>query len=119
MRMLKTFSVSPALPERLSVLQDLVHNIWWCWHATAIDLFRRLDNDLWEQLNHNPVALLGTIDQEKLKAASEDEGFMAHLQRVLDQFESYMSEPRWFQKTYPKGIVNSAGEEMKIAYFSA
>ncbi len=119
MRMLKTFSVSPLLPSRLKVLQDLAHNIWWAWHPNAIDLFRRLDNELWEQLNHNPVALLGTIEQEKLKAASEDEGFLAHMQRVLDEFETYMTEPRWFQKTYPEGLKDFQGNPLTIAYFSA
>jgi starch phosphorylase len=119
MRMLKTFSVSPALPERLKVLHDLVHNIGWCWQPNAIDLFRRLDAELWEQLNHNPVALLGSIDQDKLKAASEDEGFMAHLQRVVEEFQGYMRDPRWYQKAHPKGVKDSQGKEMSIAYFSA
>ncbi|MFA5866189.1 MAG: alpha-glucan family phosphorylase [Phycisphaerae bacterium] len=119
MRMLKTFSVAPLLPNRLKVLQDLAHNIWWCWHPNAIDLFRRLDNELWEQLNHNPVALLGTIDQEKLKSVSEDEGFLAHMQRVMGEFEAYMSEPRWFQKTYPEPPKDITGNPMLIAYFSA
>lgn len=119
MRMLKTFSVSPLLPERLKVLQELAHNIWWCWHPTAIDLFRRLDNELWEQLNHNPVALLGSIDQEKLKASSDDEGFMAHLHRVMDEYKSYMHDPRWYQKKYPAGAKDSENKPLTIAYFSA
>ncbi len=119
MRMLKTFSVSPALPERLNVLQELVHNIWWSWEPNVIDLFRRLDSELWEQLNHNPVALLGAIDQDKLKAASEDEGFLAHLRRVLDAYKTYMSEPRWFQKTWPNGVKDGEGNDLTIAYFSA
>jgi len=119
MRMLKTFSVSPLLPNRMKVLQDLAHNIWWAWHPSAIDLFRRLDNELWEQLNHNPVALLGTIEQDKLKAASEDEGFIAHMQRVVDEFETYMNEPRWFQKTYSDGLKDGQNQSLKIAYFSA
>jgi starch phosphorylase len=117
--MLKTFSVSPLLPERLKVLQELAHNIWWAWHPNAIDLFRRLDNELWEQLNHNPVALLGTIDQEKLRASNEDEGFLSHLRRVLDEYEAYRHNPRWYQKTYPTGTKDSNGKPMTIAYFSA
>jgi starch phosphorylase len=119
MRMLKTFSVSPLLPERLKDLHELAHNIWWAWHPNAIDLFRRLDNELWEQLNHNPVALLGSIDQEKLKALSDDEGFIAHLRRVRDEYETYMRDPRWYQKTYPTGTKGVDGKPMTIAYFSA
>jgi starch phosphorylase len=41
------------------------------WDHETISLFRRLDPELWEQTNHNPVWLLGLISQERLDAAKK------------------------------------------------
>ena len=79
MRPIHAFTISPSLPSRLSRLRELAYNLWWAWHMEAIDLFRRLDRDLWETTGHNPVLLLGTIEQEKLERAARDEAFLAHL----------------------------------------
>ena len=46
----------------------------WKWPTTSggfgirmrWNCFRRLDRDLWEEVHHNPVKLLGIIDQKKL-----------------------------------------------------
>lgn len=43
--------------------------------------------------------MLGTIEQEKLEAGSRDDAFLAHLDHVSDNFESYLrSESSWFQR---------------------
>ena len=69
---IRTFQVFPDLPPALAPLLELAKNFWWMWHPDAVDLFRRLDRDLWEQVYHNPVKLLGAIDQQKLMAASKE-----------------------------------------------
>jgi len=102
------------LPTKLERLRELAYNLWWCWNLEAIDLFRRLDRDLWEESNHNPVLMLGAISQERLEEVAEDEGFLAHLERVYQRFDRYMkSQNTWYQKTH-----DSSGEPC-IAYFSA
>lgn len=104
MRPSHTYRVVPSLPEKLERLRELAYNLWWCWNHEAIDLFRRLDRDLWETSGHNPVLMLGTIRQERLQQAAEDDGFMAHFERVLREFDRYMkSKATWFQKTYGEG----------------
>jgi len=45
---IRTFSVAPLVPNRLKRLRELACNLWWCWNPNAIELFRRLDRDLWE-----------------------------------------------------------------------
>ena len=77
MRPVQTFTILPSLPEGLERLRELAYNLWWCWHMEAIDLFRRLDRDLWEETGHNPVLMLGRVEQEKLERASRDEAFRA------------------------------------------
>jgi glucan phosphorylase len=90
MRPIRTFSVIPALPPPIEALRSIAYNLRWAWSHDSIELFRRLDRDLWETTGHNPVLMLGTIEQEKLEAASGDDAFLAHLQRVLEKFESYL-----------------------------
>jgi starch phosphorylase len=110
---IRTFQVFPDLPPALAPLLELAKNFWWVWHPDAVDLFRRLDRDLWEQVYHNPVKLLGAIDQNKLMLASKDEGYLAHLQRVHEGFRKHIDQPGWFQATHGEGA------KMKVAYFSA
>jgi len=108
------FTVSPSLPTRLEPLRRLARNLWWSWNFESIDLFRQLDEDLWEKTNRNPVLMLGTINQVRLQAAAEDEAFLAYLERVSQEFDQYMKLPgSWFEKArhpFPEGAT--------IAYFS-
>ena len=45
----RIFTVFPSLPEKLAPLREIAMNLWWSWNLDAVDLFRRLDRDLWEQ----------------------------------------------------------------------
>src|SRR3954469_14411350 len=95
---IRTFQVFPDIPKVLSPLLEMAHNLWWVWNPDAVDLFRRLDRELWESVYHNPVKLLGTIEQEKLAAAAADEGYLARLERVYENFKQHLSGDLWFQK---------------------
>lgn len=109
----QTFSIIPALPEALQPLWELAHNLRWAWKHDIIELFLRLDSDLWEATNHNPVLMLGTIDQARLDAAANDVSFVAHLKRAHDYLREHMREDSaWFERTY--GRIASP----LIAYFS-
>jgi starch phosphorylase len=109
-----TFTVIPRLPASLERLRELAYNLRWAWNHDTIALFRRLDSDLWETSGHNPVRLLGMIDQKRLDEAAADESFIAHFQRVLGEFDAYMkNETNWFRKNHA-----DAGNAL-VAYFSA
>ncbi len=108
-----TVSVVPKLPKELERLRELAYNLRWSWHHDTINLFRRLDRDLWEQTDHNPVWLLGQIDQRRLEALVEDPAFMTHFNRVCRDFDDYMnSETTWYARKYGKTAAPN------IAYFS-
>ena len=94
MRNVKTFVVVPSLPAELSRLKDLAQNLWWAWDHECLNLFRRLDRELWEECYHNPVKMLGMISQERLEAARHDSGFISHMERVVDRFDEYMATPK-------------------------
>ena len=115
MKPIRTFSVIPSLPAAIEGLRDIAYNLRWAWSHDSIELFRRLDRDLWESTGHNPVLMLGSIDQETLETAAHDDAFLAHLRRITVNLESYLEpEGSWFQKL-------SAGKAAKplVAYFCA
>lgn len=111
---IRKFTISPRLPKELKALDDLARNLWWTWNPDAIALFRRLDDDLFSTTGHNPVKMLGVIDQSRLDLLCEDAGFLAHLERVNDAFQRYVQlKKTWFNEMH--GDLDGR----KIAYFSA
>jgi starch phosphorylase len=112
-RSIRTFTVLPHLPERLQPLHTLAYNMWWCWNHEAVALFRRIDADRFDQVENSPVKLLGIVDQSRFEQLLHDEGFLAHMDRVAQALENYMSARTWFRETY--GDDNPC----RIAYFSA
>ncbi len=113
MRNIRTFTVAPSLPKKLECLRELAFNMYWTWDHETIDLFRRLDRDLWEECYHNPVLMLGKVSQERLRAVADDDGFIAHMERVYRNLSEYMQRETWYQKTYGRS------DKPRIAYFSA
>lgn len=107
------FHVAPALPEALAPLQEIAMNLRWTWDHESIELFRRVSKRLWEEAGHNPVRMLGTVDQRRLDQLAGDEGFRAHLARVHADLRRHMERPGW-----PEGRCGDS-EELRIAYFSA
>ena len=95
-------------------LRELAYNLRWAWDHDSIELFRRLDTDLWETSGHNPVQLLGSIDQMRLVAAAADDSFLAHLERVSQALHTRMEgQNSWFRR------VHAADGKLLVAYFSA
>ena len=110
---IRSFQVFPDVPEALKPLLELANNFWWVWNYDAVELFRRLDRDLWDVVYHNPVKLLGSISQQKLADAAKDDGFMAHLTRVHAAFKQHLDENGWYANTHGKNT------NLLVAYFSA
>jgi starch phosphorylase len=108
-----TFKITPFLPPALEPLRTISYNLRWTWHHDAIELCRR-NNDLWEASHNNPALMLGAEDQATLEAAASDEGFLARLRCVAEDFAQYQrSESTWFRKKHGKT------EQPLIAYCSA
>lgn len=111
--MIHKYTVVPRVPERLRALLEIARNLWWTWNRNAVALFRRIDLNLWEDSHHNPIALLGAIEPERLKALQEDEAFLAHMDAVEADLQSHLASSTWYEKAY------SRSGEARIAYFSA
>lgn len=88
--------VLPNLPEAISRLDELAHNLYWTWSQEARALFRNLEPQLWEQVGHNPVQVLRDISQVRLEWAAKDKAFLKEYKAVLQGFDSYLAEKTWF-----------------------
>ncbi|MCX5759383.1 MAG: alpha-glucan family phosphorylase [Candidatus Hydrogenedentes bacterium] len=107
-----TYTVVPKLPPRLSKLMTIANNLWWCWDPEAIELFIRVDRELWTDCNQNPRQLLGQVSQLRLESLARDDSFLAHLDRVADRLNKYLHSNSWAEKN------PEAPEGFGVAYLS-
>ena len=106
-------TLASKIPERISRISELAHNIWWSWHPKARDVFRALDYPLWRTSGHNPVKELYDTDQDKLRSAAEDPAFLSLYDSVMAAFDAEMkATDTWFSSRYPNRLSGP------IAYFS-
>ena len=109
----RSFTVLPALPDSLQELDLLARNLFWAWDYQTLDLFKRIDPALWAASGHNPIRLLGSVSQARLKALSQNEGFLSELRRASDRLRAYLEAPTWYDKVAP------LEPKPTVAYFSA
>jgi glycogen phosphorylase len=113
MHTIRTFTVKPSLPQPLDDLRVVANNLYWSWHTEIMDIYRRVDYDLWKQCMHNPVKMMGMVSQARLEDLSENEGFLYQLKQARETLEETKNTPSWYDKVYAK-----SGRPL-IAYFSA
>ncbi|HEY5974394.1 MAG TPA: alpha-glucan family phosphorylase, partial [Geobacteraceae bacterium] len=106
------FTVVPSLPPELSGLQRIAGNFWWCWEPEAIKLFQRIDQELWKSTRHNPIAMLGSLQQAAIDNLTTDEGFLSNLAMVEEKLHEYLSARTWYDK------ASDDDQAGTISYFS-
>lgn len=108
----RQYVVIPSLPDSLKGLLDIAYNFWWVWNSEAVELFRRMDRQMWEESYHNPIRLLGLLSQSRLQELSKDNGFLSHLENIQRELKRYLEMPTWYDKQFPDH------KNCTIAYFS-
>ncbi|MBO1364393.1 alpha-glucan family phosphorylase [Prevotella sp. A2931] len=86
----KELSIKSRLPEQLECLDELAHNMWWAWNYEARNLFKSLDEKLYEEVGHNPVMLLERLSYDRKEAVVKDKGLMKKVNDVYAKFRAYM-----------------------------
>jgi starch phosphorylase len=114
MNILGRVSVLPHLPKRIGRLGELARNLYWTWTPEARALFRHLDRELWDEVNHNPVIFLRDIAQAKLDRAAQEADYLARYDEVMQAFDRYMSA----RDTYFTTRLHGKREHV-YAYFCA
>jgi starch phosphorylase len=101
------------LPRRINRLGELAYNLWWTWNPDAQRLFIKIDRDLWERSNHNPIRFLGKVQRASLNAVIQDRYYLEYYDRVFEDFDKYMqTEDTWCSHHHPEY------NHQPIAYFS-
>ena len=86
----KEVTIKSTLPEELKCLDELAHNMWWAWNYEARELWKSLDQDLYEEVGHNPVMLLDRLSYERKEAIVNDKTIMERVKSVYKLFRDYM-----------------------------
>ena len=87
----KNIFIYPRYPENLNKLYLLAYNLWCTWDYEAINLFYRIDANLFRSVSHNPVKFLLSLPKETIEEISNDGGFVSEVDRVWKKFEEYMN----------------------------
>ncbi|TVR40483.1 MAG: alpha-glucan family phosphorylase [Bacteroidia bacterium] len=101
----KKVTIELKVPEDLQSLPEIARNIWWTWNFEAMDLFWKIDPELWKACEKNPVILMENLSMEHYERMLHDASFMKQYEEVVKNFHQYMEEGK--QK-----------KTKKIAYFS-
>ena len=101
----KEVLVKSRLPEDLKCLDELAHNMWWAWNYEARDVWRSLDENLYEEVEHNPVLLLERLSYERKEEIVKDKEIMKRVKDVYALFRKYMD-------------VKPDSKRPSVAYFS-
>ncbi len=101
----KKLFVESNIPERLAPLKELSRNLWWSWNEDAREIFRNIDEEIWEECYHNPIVLLEKVSYQRFLRMENDAVFLAEMDSVISKFRKYLSD-------------RSSLKKPKVAYFS-
>lgn len=93
------------LPEPLKPLYEIATNLWWVWNHEATELFRDINENLWNSTEGNPVLLLQSLPYKRMEELSADKKLLARVQDVYKKFKAYVD-------------VKPDATKPSVAYFS-
>ncbi|MDV6013539.1 alpha-glucan family phosphorylase [Haloechinothrix sp. LS1_15] len=120
MRAVRRFTVRASIPEPLAGLSRLATNLRWTWHPATRDLFASMDPELAEQVGGDPLRILTELPPAKLERLAADPDFVARAHAAVGDLETYLCEPRWYQRVATERASGATGGTAPecIAYFS-
>ncbi len=102
------------ISETITSLNSLARNIWWTWNQDARGIFGELSPRTWQNVYHNPVAILREVSGIELRTRLLEPEYAKRVAIVLDEFQEYInSDDTWVSRE------DSDLGEKPIAYFSA
>ncbi len=84
--------IQQRVPENLASLDRLAKNLWWSWNYEGSELFEMINKERWYELKFNPIALIESLSFKELQNLSVNEKFIAKLEKVTAEFNSYMAK---------------------------
>jgi starch phosphorylase len=105
------YGLLPSDTEGMTTLSGLALDLRWSWNHAADELWKQLDEQLWE-LTHNPWIVLQTVSRDQLETQLADEGFKKKMNELTNIKEQENTDPAWFQQNHANGPLTC------VAYFS-
>src|SRR5690348_12951712 len=99
------------LQERLWAL---ARNLWWSWDHNSASVFMDLDPARWNEVNHNPIALLNGIPLAKLETRATELMLHSRVNYAYRRMLEYLENDRTWG-TRHAGVLRPH----PVAYFSA
>ena len=79
------------LPETIAALERLSRNYWWSWNPDGHAVFRDLDQEVFDDCEHNPRRLLKEVPQYSLMRMATDPVYVERVRRLAEGFDAYMA----------------------------
>lgn len=70
-------------------LEALARNLWWSWNPEVLELFRRINPEVFRESSNNPVAVLGAMNSTEI----EDPSLVGDIETAYDALEDYLDRP--------------------------
>jgi len=102
------------ISETVTALNCLARNIWWTWNQDARGIFGELSPRTWQNVYHNPVAVLREVSDLELRTRLMEPDYAHRVANVLAEFDAYMNPKDTWATREASSLV-----ERRIAYFSA
>ena len=80
--------------DSLQKLTEMARNLWWSWNPEALDLFKRLNPDVFQASGNNPIAALNARDESLL----DDGQYARNVDEVYAAFSSYLKNESRFDQ---------------------
>jgi starch phosphorylase len=105
-----------ALPETIEALERISRNYWWSWTPNGAATFRDLDQETWNECEHNPRRLLKETSDYSLARMATDPVYVERVRRLAECFDAYMnaSTPTWAAEH-----AREISLDRPVAYFCA
>ena len=82
--------IKSCLPASLNCLDEMAHNIWWTWNYEAREMWKSLDEKLYDEVGQNPVLLLERLSYGRKQEVAADKETMKRINSVYRKFREYM-----------------------------
>ena len=93
-------------------LEKVAMDLWWSWSEVAQRPFAALDPIVWEASNHDPLAVLRSVDEPVFAARCADADFLGLVTAARDALRAYHNTVPWFdQQSFP------GAKGLHVAYF--
>src|SRR5205809_7922630 len=106
----------PLSPDEISRLIQGLHrlacNLWGTWDQDTLEIFAELSPRAWQNLYHNPVAVLHEVSETELRARLQSRTLADKVARTIAKFDAYLDDPNtWGAQNAPQLAKNP------VAYF--